>query len=210
MFTFWSATATPGDAALNQDRARVLSHGDSWIVLMADGAGGTTGGARAAELIVDGASSALSAQALDIRDPRGWRDLLGDLDQVVASDSVAGESTAVCLAIGDYGVVGASCGDSRAIMIRDDGAIDLTRHQTRRPRLGSGLAEVRSFVAPTLRDILVATDGLFDNASMAEILESIASGKADPAYAAIEVVRRRYRTLPDDITVVVGMHASRR
>ena len=101
-------------------------------------------------------------------------------------------------------VVGASCGDSRAYLIDGAGKLELTRDQQRKPRLGSGRASPRGFVAARAGTLVVATDGLFDYVPIAAIRDTVARGGGSLAGALVELVLARFQQPPDDIVVVAG------
>ncbi len=143
----------------------------------------------------------------------GLIELLLRADDLVASDRDAGESTLVVVAVAEDGrLVGASSGDSGAMVIRlgagdvTGGVDDLTRGQHRKRRLGSGRALPIAFERAALDGtLLVATDGLFSYAG-SEVLVKIIAGHEDleeAAGALVKAVRLPGGSLQDDVAVAV-------
>ncbi len=175
--------------------------GDEIVVVLADGAGGTGGGAEAAEHLIE-------ATRERIREGRSdWSDLgtlLLEADRFLAARGV-GETTAVVAVVGRSGVRGASVGDSEAWLVRADGWEDLTQGQVRKPLLGSGRAIPVSFGLAVLDGTLVvASDGLFKYARADVVCEAARRSATDAvAPALVERVRLPSGALPDDIAIVV-------
>jgi serine/threonine protein phosphatase PrpC len=199
---FVHVTEVVGMRGAGQDRAGVQEVGDGVVIALADGAGGTSGGAKAAQAVVDAVFAAASQGP-------AWPLLLAELDR----DAVrlgGGQSTAIVVAVTCAGVVGAAVGDSGAWVIRDTSIEDLTAGQLRKPLLGAGcvpsVVRGRSLEGGTL---LVASDGLLKYASQARIAR-IASG-ADLALAAralVDLVRLRSGALQDDVSIVLCREAT--
>jgi serine/threonine protein phosphatase PrpC len=187
-----------------EDRALVLPMGDDHIVCVADGSGGVSGAAMAAELFVAGVQRAVGAREIDLGDPVAWMALLGDLDCEIARQPDAGETTGIALAVTATAIVGASVGDSRAWLF-SEGATELTSEQIRKPRLGTGRASPRSFAADAKGVLVAGTDGLFDHARINDI-EAVARTRSSTNAAddLIRILRSRFRMLPDDTAVVIA------
>lgn len=100
---------------VGEDRAAVNETNAGLRVALADGAGGTGGGARAAD---DAIAAILAAPEA----PR-WLDVLREIDRAAARGP--GRCTAVVVELTATGLHGASVGDSGAWMFGDD-ASDLT------------------------------------------------------------------------------------
>jgi serine/threonine protein phosphatase PrpC len=197
------ATASLSYRANTEDRALVYPVDAGWIVVVADGTGGISGGARAAELLVSGVRRAAPTSFLPT-DAAAWTGLLERLDDEIAGDPEAGETTGVVLAVASGFVVGASCGDSRAYLSTAAGMRELTGHQSRKPRLGTGHAKAQPFSADAHGVLVVGTDGLFDYTKLDDISRTILTAPEGGADALVRLVLEQYRTLPDDIAVVVG------
>jgi hypothetical protein len=149
-----------------QDRAAVFSRANgSLVVALADGAGGTGGGAEAAQAVIDAVSAAAhvdSAASLE--------ELLTALEREPERLG-HGQTTAVVLRLDELGIVGVSIGDSGAWLIGDGHRLDdLTAKQRRKPLLGSG-AIVTPFAAGPIGSstLLVASDGLLKYAALSDI-----------------------------------------
>ena len=93
--------------------------------------------------------------------------------------------------------------DSRAYLASSAGMRELTGRQSRKPRLGTGRANPRPFVADARGVLVVGTDGLFDYAALEDVSLTLGD-RAGSADSLVDLVREKHRTLPDDIAVVVG------
>lgn len=175
-----------------EDRVLLASVGGGVRFVVADGAGGQGGGARAADRVAaagfDGAP---------------WTTWLERMDLAVMQDGEAGESTAVVGTVVGSRVVGASVGDSEAWIVGLDAVVRLTRDQ-RRERLGTGRAWAVGFEG-TLDEgstLVVATDGLFRGAASADTVVRAIRDGAD-AVGLAEVARGASGRLYDDVGVVL-------
>ena len=130
---------------------------------------------------------------------------MGRADRAIAEDRQAGETTAVVVAVTKAGIVGASVGDSGAILMRADGDVELTRGQVRKPGLGSGMAIVVPFEHELVEGTLVAgTDGLLKYATRAAIRRAaLGHAAAEAARELVELVRLPSGGLQDDVGVGV-------
>jgi serine/threonine protein phosphatase PrpC len=177
-----------------QDRALCIPCEHGVIVALADGAGGTSGGERAAKAVIDRVAG-VASHAYD------WSLLLAELDH---SQIGFGQTTAVVLWITRDKIIGASAGDSGAWIVRDE-IEDLTHLQHRKPLIGDG-AIVTSIEAGPIGSgtLVVASDGLLRYAKQTDIAR-IARGPdlAAAAKALVELVRFPSGELPDDVSVVL-------
>ena len=180
-----------------EDRARVFTAEGGIVIALADGAGGTGNGARAAQAIVDAAGAS--------RLTTSWCALLDDLDQD-GTRLGHGQSTAVLLSISASGISGASVGDSGAWVIVGADVVDLTAGQHRKPLVGDGCLPFR-VTAPPLDGgtLLVASDGLLRYAKQPDIVR-IANGPDLRAAARelVDHVRLPSGSLQDDVAIVLG------
>jgi len=188
-----------------QDRARIVARGDCLVVVVADGAGGVVGAESAAELLVTEVERAALDAAFDVLTPAAWSALLARVDQALAGDARAGETTAVVVAVSARGVAGASTGDSGAWIVRRHDVDELTAGQPRKARLGSGAVEPVAFARSALDGtLLVASDGLFAYTTAARISARVRGGDLEAAVAGlVSLVRLPSGELMDDIAVAL-------
>jgi len=198
MARLFTAALVVADRAHPEDVALVFGSGPTVAFVLADGAGGRSGGKRAAELIAARVVAEVTSRPDSTPD---WVSLLRRLDEELLADELAGESTAIVGAIVDDDVTGASVGDSEAWLIGDSDYAVLTAVQDRR-RLGTGMAAPVAFTAQLGTSLLLAgSDGLFGPASAESIC---ATARADtPAEAFVELARSRSGRLYDDVGLVV-------
>lgn len=118
------ATASASPRPHSEDRVDVHHVEGGLVVVVADGAGGLTGGGRAAELALEVVAEAIEAPlfspftAAGLFTAHPWVEVLLRADDQIAADPVAGETTLVVVAVAEDGaIVGASCGDSGAMVI---------------------------------------------------------------------------------------------
>lgn len=183
--------------ATGQDRARVIERASGLVAVLADGAGGTGNGARAAQAIVDAVA--------DSPHHHDFCELLDELD-LDGARLHHGQSTAVIVSITETAVSGASVGDSAAWTISPQGRIvDLTAHQRRKPLVGDGCVPVAFASAPLgAGTLVVGSDGLFRYAKQEDIVRIVTSHElADAAGALVDAVRLPDRTLQDDMSIVL-------
>ena len=196
------ATKAEGHGADCQDHVALIPVGGGVVAVVADGAGGTAGGAEAAQLVVDRLRQAVD-EGRELNE-RGLRQLL--LEFAVELEG-RGQTTAVVVVIGPHQLVGASVGDSGAWLVEKDSWRDLTVDQPRKPLLGGGLAEPRTFTCD-VRDaeLLLATDGVFKYAAgetVRTLLRDEAVSAVDCCNALIDAARLPNGRLQDDAGVVL-------
>jgi serine/threonine protein phosphatase PrpC len=178
-----------------EDRIAIVEASNPKLIAVADGAGGVSGGARAAESI---------CRAL-INDTRDWTTWLAHQDTLLAEEG-SGLAAAVVFSISDDGALrGASVGDCEAWMFTRGEVVNLTAGQVRKPLLGDGGAVPASFTAHISGGTLVvATDGLWKYMKHARIAELAAMRPLESAVTAlVDGVRLRSGTLQDDVAIVV-------
>jgi serine/threonine protein phosphatase PrpC len=186
------AVTIEGARGAGQDRAVVVKVAGGLVVALADGAGGTGNGARAAEAVIE------AVQQGDVSGPLA---LLDDLDARI----VGGETTAVVLRIEGELVEGASVGDSGAWVVDAEGIVELTDAQQRKPLVGAGGRPV-GFVGElgAASTLVVASDGLLRYANAADIARVAQDASLERAAAAlIELVRLPSGGLQDDVAIVL-------
>jgi serine/threonine protein phosphatase PrpC len=171
---------------------------------MADGAGGMSGGARAAELFVEHVRSRVASGAFDSSSEQAWADVLRDADRKIATEPAAGESTGMALLVTSKAITGASAGDSEAWVVGPGGRDVLTGDQ-RRMRLGSGRAVRVAFRrASCSGTLMVATDGLIAYAQPEVLCEILAGGDLQAAARRLVAsVQLPSGAFPDDVSVAL-------
>ena len=187
------------------DRAGAFGDSRSKLLVVADGAGGASGAALAAQLVTDVVRE-IAAQALHPMGPRDIVALLERLDLLLLSNRHAGQSTAVIAQVVEDRLWGASVGDSGAWLVHGRHHIDLTERQQRKWRLGSGLARPVTFgPIPLVGTLLLATDGLLDFATPDRLAAAIddAHPLSDVAGSLVRRVRLPNGALRDDVGFVL-------
>jgi hypothetical protein len=187
-------------AARLEDRAEVFVRGEETVVVVADGAGGRPGAAYTAETTVRMVGEFVTGRT-PRWDPLAWCTLLRRIDEALAHDPAAGETTAVVAVLSPEGILGASVGDSGAWLITPDALRDLTAHQQRKPFLGTGVAVPVPFAAPwTEGSTLLAAS---DASSSTPTVPRSATGRGEPTCK-----RRRGKswTWPAYLPVNCGRH----
>ena len=187
-----------------QDRAAILEIGQSHVTVVADGAGGLSGGREAAEAVARNLE-ALRPAPHEARTALFWCEALWQVDSVITVDPSAGETTAVVVAATGSTIVGASVGDSGAFLFTDDTFIDLTAEQPRKPFLGSGRAAPAGFgPVPFAGTLVVASDGLLKYAAIQQIWNCVKHTEVSQAARALaELPRLPSGGYPDDVAVAV-------
>lgn len=170
-------------------------------IVLADGAGGLSGGLEASEMIVAALSREPGAAS-----PEGWERRLRCLDRALLDHPAAGWSTAVVLSLTNGAIQGASVGDSGAWLFTAEAMIELTAGQRRKPLLGTDRAEPRGFEAH-LREgerILIASDGLLKYTEVADLwIDSLEPALEEGARRMIDRVRLRSGALRDDVSLAL-------
>ena len=186
----------------NQDRGIVIHNAQTIVLCVADGAGGRSGGLEAAIMATDIVRQNASA----LNTPASCSELLQRMDDAVAKDRIAGETTCALAVLTSDRIYGASVGDSGIWLISEEpNPIDLARGQQRKPFIGSGSARAIPFDHPVQRGfLLLATDGLLKYADPTRIRETCRQPPIEfAAQQLIELVRYRSGDLPDDVTVIL-------
>jgi serine/threonine protein phosphatase PrpC len=183
-----------------QDRLEILRFSNQTVFIIADGVGGRSGAAQAAEFTIGSCRDA----APDLSGPAECFRLLCGVDQRIAQKPDCGETTAVIVVASSEGLFGANVGDSAAWLFAPDGKEELTR--LRKPYLGTGVAAPHQFARKFSQGTLVvASDGLWKYSSLESIEQKVRL--ANPERLAAELaalVRLRSGTFPDDVSIATG------
>ena len=123
-----------GDRQDNQDRAAVVVADDAAIMMVFDGMGGHTDGARAAETAMQIVQDSFMAASLPMFDPQGFlysvlahaHDEVVGLGRDLAVDFRPRATCAICL-IQEGGTFWAHIGDSRIYLVRDGSVLTRSR-----------------------------------------------------------------------------------
>ena len=192
----------------NLDRGVVIEASIGLVMVVADGAGGQSGGAEAKAM----AGELVRQNTNELRDASACVTLLPSMDQAISKDRVAGETTCALAVVTRDGVCGASVGDSGVWAINESGFINLTERQSRKSLIGSGSAwpsplEYRITDGDSL---LLATNGLLKYTSSERIVAVCHDEVAlHVPRRLIELVRYPSGALPDDVTVIFASPSSR-
>jgi serine/threonine protein phosphatase PrpC len=200
-----------GGHQVNEDAFRIETHPldpDCVVCFLADGQGGQPGGGPAALLACQSAlAAALTVLPKRLANPASWLEILRKADAAVAADAVAGFTTLVGLVIVRGKVVGASSGDSAALLISGGKPVELTAAQLKNPPVGCGMALPIPFAADLSEPwrILVMSDGVWKYVGWDRVVE-VATQAADASV--IDRLQQHARLpgsgrFPDDFTVVL-------
>jgi serine/threonine protein phosphatase PrpC len=186
-----------------QDRAEFFWCGSNLVLVVADGAGGMSGGAEAAEFVVEGVKQRIDSVTIN---RRGLEGFLIVLDREMAAKGSFGETTCVLVVLSDDGVIGASVGDSGAFIFSKNGTENLTAGQICKPFLGSGRATPVGFSRRLLYGtLLVGSDGLLKYASLETIAATALGADLDAAAKKlVDLVRYQSGGLPDDVSILLA------
>lgn len=195
-----AAARVEGTSARCQDHAEVVSFPGLTLAIVADGAGGMSGGELAARRVVELVSSRW-----------GWRisgdriaSWLAEADAEIQREPNAGLTTAVVVAVTSMEIVGASVGDSEAWLL-DENTDILTGNQQRKPLVGSGRAVPVPFSRERVSgSLLLGSDGLFKYTTEASIRAAFHhEAPARVADALVKAVRLPSGALHDDVSAIV-------
>jgi serine/threonine protein phosphatase PrpC len=199
------ALATDSYRPNSEDRAAEFPSPFGALAVVADGVGGRSGGAAAADAVV-GAVTQLVAGLQHPPNSLQLKHWLQTLDREMAASGTVGETTAIVVAFHKGGISGASVGDSAALAFSPTACLDLTcGGGGPKPWVGSGACLPVAIAGPAGDPVVLATDGLVKYATEPEIERLVRSTPLDDApRALIELVRYPSGRLPDDVAVIVA------
>ena len=183
-----------------QDRVEILRFDSRTVLVVADGAGGISGGAQAADFFV----RSVRDVAAELTNAEDCGQLLLALDQKIAEATDCGETTGIVVVVRSDGLFGANVGDSAAWLFTTDGKQELTGGRPRKPFLGTAATSPHQFVRTSSQGmIVVATDGLWKYTSLELIEQRVMTGNPrNLAEELADLVRLNSGAFPDDIAIV--------
>jgi serine/threonine protein phosphatase PrpC len=206
-----------GGHAVNEDAFVVQRHPsgpDRWLCFLADGQGGSAGGAEAARLACHTAAEAALRQPLgELAGPAAWRVILQEADRAVLADPEAGLTTLLGFCISDGFLAGASSGDSAVFALSAGERVEnLTVNQRKNPPVGSGGAKFVPFATRLVGrwSVLAMSDGVWKYVGWERLVQAAAGSRGEEC---VETLQRAARLpgsgrFPDDFTVVLFEDAS--
>jgi PPM family protein phosphatase len=201
----------PGHAHVNEDAVEVypLPGADRTLLCaLADGQGGQSGGAAAAQIAVrKSLDVAVTFAPEALFNERTWRGIVSAADEAVGGAPSAGYTTLVCIGVSKERLCGASCGDSAALLITDGQTHFLTKDQIKNPPVGSGAAQPVAFSATLGRfwKVLVMSDGVWKYVGWQKITELAREMEGEALLAALRQAAASGwgGKLPDDFTLAL-------
>jgi serine/threonine protein phosphatase PrpC len=182
-----------------KDRVIVIRKPDGAVLAVADGAGGSAGGAQAAERALRNVIA--FARIATSQAPEHWASLISKADTALSGD---GQCALVIAAVVGGRIAGASAGDCGAWLI-GDAVSDLTVDQVSKPLVGTGSSCPVAFGAELgSGTLLLASDGLLKYARR-EGIAALARERdlQAAAHRIADLPRLRSGALPDDLTVIL-------
>ena len=201
----------PGENAINEDYLVTQIHvidKNYLICALADGQGGTAGGAQAAKTACEAViNMAQEKRPKDLLEMETWFDIFYEADKSVTSDKVAGLTTLVAFCLNSSQISGASTGDSELYLIDTKGTKNLTSAQIKNPPLGTSGSLAIPFSArlSVPWKVLTMTDGVWKYGGIEKIYEI---GTDVNSQSIIDMLLQKARLprsgkLQDDFSIIV-------
>ena len=186
-----------------QDSADIFWCGSNLVLVVADGAGGISGGAKAAQFVVSSLKKRLASIVCNLE---SLNKLLTSIDREMAASGAYGETTCVVVVLSATGIIGTSVGDSGALIFSNSGITNQTANQARRPFVGSGQSTPVGFSdGPLNGTLLVASDGLLKYTSREKIAAAINADNLDSVTEDLfALVKYPSGAFPDDVSVLLA------
>lgn len=187
------------DGSRGEDRASFFLTDGGFVAVVADGAGGTGGGAEAATALCELVAGVVGTPQ------KSWAEFLLYADNVLSRSASGGLTTAVVVEAVNGNLVGASVGDSGALLFSGDEIVDLTAGQHRKPLLGSGAISAAAFgPVPFNGRLLVASDGVLKYIPLAKICQIVGGEDLQTAGAnLIDAAKLPTGQWHDDVAVLL-------
>lgn len=216
----------PSDAC--QDAAAVIPMGEGLVLAVADGVGGTRGGAEASQLAIDALYQALASVADDDETARrgAIMDAFEQADAGAQATPAVGSTTLLVVEI-QRGVLRTyNTGDSEAVLVGGRGKVKLrtVSHSPVGYQVAAGVLDpaealhhdMRHYITNVVGDgkmridvgpsytmadhdtLLLGSDGLFDNVTLVEIGEILRRGPLTEAAQALLELARRRMRAPQE------------
>jgi serine/threonine protein phosphatase PrpC len=180
-----------------QDRLEVFRFGNRVVLIVADGSGGRSGAAEAAEFVIRSTRNI----AASLTDATACFRLLLELEQKIAQATECGETTGVILGVSPDEIFGANVGDSAVWLFTPSDKEELSR--VRKPYLGTGVASPHQFARKsTEATLVVASDGLWKYTSLELIEQKVRTENPTRLAESLgNLVRLRSGSMPDDVAI---------
>ena len=200
---YQTVTAWAGSNDPCQDRMTVFGLQDDLVLAIADGAGGFSGGAQAAQMAMERVTFA-AASLPNRQDDLALCRMLDVIGVSIQDDPIAGETTAVVVVVSAGLITGASAGDSHAWLIFDNVSYHLTEGQARKPLFGSGARSTPFSAELGEGTLLIATDGLWDYVNNETVLQIVRKNSLETAAELLmKIIRLPSGALCDDASVIL-------
>jgi serine/threonine protein phosphatase PrpC len=235
-----SSRRDPFKSSPNEDSAAIIPCGEnSVVIVVADGCGGTRGGDKASKLAIDYLVESIEQAFGDPRLLRGAiLDGIENANHAIQSLKIGAACTIAVVEFHEGTIRSYHAGDSMILVTTNRGRIryqsvchspigyavesgmleaDAAMHHEDRHLISNcvGSPQMRIEVGPTIElgkndRVLVASDGLFDNLSIDEVVQHLRQGDlskstqklADLASARMHDVVESNPSKPDDLTLV--------
>ena len=187
------------DASAGEDYVLAQQRESSWLLVLADGAGGSGAGGLAARQACEFIAEWPISGALT-----DWSQVLCEADEWLFRQGHGGECAIAVVEVSPGQVYGASVGDCEAWLVEEGGVFDLTEHQRHKPLLGSRESLPVFFGPwPMGQSVLLGSDGLFKYASRASILHTLqTSFSEDVVDNLIRHAQLENGAFHDDVSVI--------